>query len=528
MKENIIYFIEIIATIVLVAIGFIFYEGKHKKGFLKFLSVIMLIFVITIGTTFVFKNQKKNVEEIIIGENSAQEETPIMEIGEIVIEVNSTEKIKKPKTTYRSKDVTENVRIIGNVDNKKIGEYKIRFELDTLEGVYSKETVVKVADTKPPEIILNGDENYKLSYTKKYEEPGYKAIDAYEGDLTANIKTSKLEIDEKRTDIKYEVADSFGNKAEKVRTIEFIDDVPPVITLNGSDTTVYLNDEYEEKGANAKDEIEGDLTEKITISGRVDTSKEGTYIITYKVTDFSGNESKKERRVVVEKQSMLSLQTQAQNGSDGSKKGVIYLTFNDGPSNNITPKILDILNEKKVGATFFVRNYDTQGEKIVKREYQEGHTVAIHGYSNEYNKIYTSEEAYMENITKLQEKIKTSTGYNSIITRFPGGSSNEVSNFNPGIMTKLTKLVLERGYRYFDWNVTSKDEENGTTSKDIYNNVVSELSKSKQNVVLMHDIDSNTKLLDALGKIIDYGLENGYTFSKITETTPLVTQKVNN
>ena len=83
MKENIIYFMEIIATIVLVAIGFIFYEGQHKKGFLKFLSVIMLIFVITIGTTFVFKNQKKNVEEIIIGENSAQEETPIMEIGEI-------------------------------------------------------------------------------------------------------------------------------------------------------------------------------------------------------------------------------------------------------------------------------------------------------------------------------------------------------------------------------------------------------------------------------------------------------------
>ena len=523
-----IYLIEIMFTIASIIIGLIIYEGKHKKGFWKFLSIILLICTITIGATFMLEKPKMEVNEIIEEETSTKD-TPKMETGDIVIEVNSTEKVKKPKTIYHSKDVTENVRIIGEVDYQKIGEYKIKFELDTSSGIYSKEAVVKIVDTKPPKITLEGEENYKLSYTKKYTEPGYKAIDEYEGDLTANVQIRKLEIDEKRIDIKYEVSDSSGNKAEKLRTVELIDDVPPVLTLNGEDkTVVYLNDEYEEKGAKAKDEIEGDLTDQISILGSVNTSKEGTYIITYKVADFNGNETKKEREVEVKKQPLLSLQTQAQNGSNGSKKGVIYLTFNDGPSNNVTSKVLDILKEKNIEATFFILNYDVQGEKLVKREYEEGHTVAIQGYSNEYSKIYASEENYMNNLTKLQEKIKASTGYNATITRFPGGSSNVVSKFNPGIMTRLTNLVLERGYRYFDWNVSSGDTEASTTSQNIYNNVVSEISKSKQNVVLMHDINSNTKLLEVLGKIIDYGLENGYKFSKITEDTPLVTNKVNN
>ena len=145
-----------------------------------------------------------------------------------------------------------------------------------------------------------------------------------------------------------------------------------------------------------------------------------------------------------------------------------------------------------------------------------------------YSEIYKSEDAYMANITKLQEKIKKSTGYNATITRFPGGSSNTVSRFNPGIMSRLTRLVTQKGYRYFDWNVSSGDAGGTSTSEGVYNNVINGLSKSKQNVVLMHDFGSNTKLLGALGDIIDYGKANGYTFSRITESTPMVTHGVNN
>ena len=130
--------------------------------------------------------------------------------------------------------------------------------------------------------------------------------------------------------------------------------------------------------------------------------------------------------------------------------------------------------------------------------------------------------------TQLQEKIKNSTGYNATITRFPGGSSNTVSRYNPGIMTILCNEVISRGYKYFDWNVSSGDAGGAKTSQDVYNNVINGLRKNRANVVLMHDFGGNTKTLNALADIIDYGLNNGYTFSNITESTPMVTHNVNN
>lgn len=266
----------------------------------------------------------------------------------------------------------------------------------------------------------------------------------------------------------------------------------------------------------------GDLTDKIQIEGAVDTSKIGNYTINYKVKDASGNEATKTRIVVV-----TNAPAQAKPGTDGAK-GVIYLTFDDGPSSSITPQILDILKKKNVPATFFILNYSDANEYLVKREAAEGHTIAIHGYSHNYSEIYQSEEAYMQNITALQEKIKNSTGVNTIITRFPGGSSNTVSKFNPGIMTRLTKLVVDSGYKYFDWNVSSGDAGGARTSEDVYNNVTRGLRKNRMNVVLMHDFSGNTKTLNALEAIIDYGTQNGYTFARITENTPMITHGVNN
>lgn len=226
---------------------------------------------------------------------------------------------------------------------------------------------------------------------------------------------------------------------------------------------------------------------------------------------------------------VLEIKKEVNKGQAKDEKcGVIYLTFDDGPSMNITPKILDILKKKNIKATFFILNYDSKKEAIVKREVNEGHTVAIHGYSHDYKEIYKSEEVYMQNIKKLQDKIKASTGYNATITRFPGGSSNTVSKYNPGIMTRLTKKVVNAGYKYFDWNVTSGDAGEAKSSSDVYNNVINNLSKSRSNVVLMHDFSGNTKTLNALEDIINYGLNNGYTFSKITENTPMVTHSVNN
>ena len=504
--NNIIYLSEVIVLVIALLTLFIVFKVKHKKGLLKFLGISVGVFVIIFGITFVLEKPEIKLDEIKD------------------IEVKSGEKIVLPNASYHFQDVTNNGKIVGNIDYDKIGEYEVTYEVNTLIGKYSRKLIVKVVDTTPPEISLEGGEEYKQSYAKEYTEPGVKVIDNYDGDITDKVNITQEKIDDLNFTVKYEVKDSSGNKAEKIRKVTIVDDIAPVITLNGSDKmNITLNGKYEEKGATAIDEKDGDLTSKIQVEGSVDTTKEGTYTITYKVSDNSQNEGVQKRTVIVKKQLVYDIQAK-----NGGTAGTIYLTFDDGPSTNITPKILDILKNKNVKATFFILNYNSQGEALVKRAYNEGHTIAIHGYSHDYNQIYKSEDAYMNNLISLQNKIKNSTGFTATITRFPGGSSNTVSKFNPGIMSRLCKLVVDRGFKYFDWNVSSGDAGGATNSDQVYNNVVKSLSKSRANVVLMHDFSSNAKVLDALPRIIDFGIENGYSFSKITENTPMVTHKPNN
>ncbi len=95
-------------------------------------------------------------------------------------------------------------------------------------------------------------------------------------------------------------------------------------------------------------------------------------------------------------------------------------------------------------------------------------------------------------------------------------------------MTSLSKEVLNRGYHYFDWNVSSGDAGGANTKQKVYSNVVNGLRYNRSNVVLMHDFEGNYKTLNALADIIDYGLKNNYKFETITMDTPMVTHKPNN
>ncbi len=211
-------------------------------------------------------------------------------------------------------------------------------------------------------------------------------------------------------------------------------------------------------------------------------------------------------------------------------KNAIYLTFDDGPSLTSTPKVLDILKKHKVKATFFVINYDKRGAKLIKRADREGHTIAIHGYSHNYASIYKSEAAYMKNVTSLQKKLNDLIGYDTWLTRFPGGSSNMVSrNYNKGIMRRLVKKVDKAGFSYFDWNVSSGDASTVTkTSEQVYRNVTRSLKKNQDNIVLMHDFSGNYKTINALERIIKYAKKKGFTFKAITDSTAQIHHNLNN
>lgn len=435
--------------------------------------------------------------------------------GDDIIKLSYLDTYKEEGATARFlwKDITPLIKTTGKVENKKVGEYKIEYKVDYL--IYHKKLTrtVRIIDDKKPSITLNGNINQIVCPKHQYKEEGYKAFDEYDGDITDKVILKKED-----NKIIYQVEDSSKNKDEKIREIIYQDNEKPKITLKGSSKqNIYLNNPYKEYGFTANDNCDGDITNKVTMSGKVDVNRIGTYTITYNVKDEFGNETSIERKVNVIKRSIT-------NNNTIGKKGVIYLTFDDGPS-NVTSGILDILKEEGVKATFFVTN--NGDDYLIKRENDEGHTVALHTATHNYSKVYSSVDAYFNDLKIVHDRVQRITGKDSRIIRFPGGSSNTVSRrYTTGIMTTLTSEVLRQGYHYFDWNISSGDAGGAYNANQVYQSVINNLSKNRANMILMHDTKIYTR--DALRNIIRYGKENGYSFEAITMNTPMITHQVNN
>lgn len=198
----------------------------------------------------------------------------------------------------------------------------------------------------------------------------------------------------------------------------------------------------------------------------------------------------------------------------------VYLTFDDGPSQN-TELILDILKEYNVKATFFVIGSNNEySRSLYKRIVDEGHTIALHSYTHRYSKIYASLDAYKEDLQKISDLVYDATGVRSKFIRFPGGSSNKVSHVS---MRDIIKYVVGEGYTYFDWNVINGDATGKAyTVDELVENVFNDCGKYDTNIILMHDAESKTSTVEALPKILDRLIEEGYLILPIDEnTTPI-------
>ena len=410
----------------------------------------------------------------------------------------------------------------GEVDVSKTGEYTVEWSVSYFGGSQTRACTVSVVDTTPPEITLVPEEREYILPDAEYDDPGYAAADLADGDLTASV----TRVIEGRV-ATYTVTDSAGNTATVTREIPFNDPIPPEITLKGEKSYDFKVGEgkFEEPGYTASDNLDGDLTDNVEVKGSVDNAVPGVYTLRYVVRDSYGNERTVKRTVTIRRADGTVPGSEGSGGSggsgdddspeiDGSGK-VVYLTFDDGPS-KYTEKLLDVLAKYNVKATFFV--VKTGRVDLIAREAAEGHTVAVHSLTHEYKDIYASEEAYFKDFNAMNEIIKEKTGSYSKLLRFPGGSSNTVSRFNKGIMTRLAALVEEKGYKYFDWNVSSGDAGGTTSTEQVYKNVINGIKNRKYSVVLQHDIKGFS--VNAVEKIIQWGLEHGFTFLPLTEDSP--------
>jgi len=192
---------------------------------------------------------------------------------------------------------------------------------------------------------------------------------------------------------------------------------------------------------------------------------------------------------------------------------VAYLTFDDGPSVSVTPKILDILKEENIKATFFVIGKSVEEHpEIVKRAYDEGHYIANHGYSHNNSTLYKSTESFINEVKKTDAAIGKAIGidnYCSHIFRFPNGFMSPIYKNQK---ENAVSLLMNMGYTYVDWNCLNNDSVKKYTNHQLLNNLKQSCKDQNTLVVLMHDTkdvnDSSLVLKDS----ILYLKSQGYTF----------------
>lgn len=192
---------------------------------------------------------------------------------------------------------------------------------------------------------------------------------------------------------------------------------------------------------------------------------------------------------------------------------VAYLTFDDGPSTNITPQILRVLDEYQIKATFFVLGCNVaRYPHIVKQEYDTGHYIANHGYSHAYDSIYSNPQVVLDEYVTTERLVREAIGvseYSSHLFRFPGGSGGKKY---ATVKAQAKQLLSDNNILYIDWNSLTNDSVGRPTEESIIRDLVSTVGNKNSVVILMHDAASKQLTASMLPHVLNYLIQQGYKF----------------
>lgn len=252
------------------------------------------------------------------------------------------------------------------------------------------------------------------------------------------------------------------------------------------------------------------------VGGKI-SHKKNTVVVSAANSDLKGTEKKTSDEVMNKRESVVSNDNKNNSSSGGfdpyqaDGKKVAYLTFDDGPSTNNTPKILDILKKYDVKATFFVIGQCAeQNSDLIKREVSEGHVIGNHTYSHNMKHIYSDPAVFVSDLDKGDKVLKSIIGndYNLKLVRFPGGS------FGPKL-AHFREAAKKSGYHYIDWNDLTGDAEHNSVP---VNSLLDELKRYTVHdhvVILMHDAPAKNTTVEALPQVIEYLKSQGYSFETL-------------
>ncbi len=239
---------------------------------------------------------------------------------------------------------------VGEIDWSKKGEQEIFYYAEGLGKKGQVKRLVKVVDTTAPQILLTYKaEVYTLPGTV-YEEEGYSAKDNYDGDIT-----EKVTREERDGVVYYTVMDSSGNIATVHREIVYDDPIAPEITLIGeSEIVLEVGTVFEEPGYTALDNVDGDLTASVTVTGIIDMSQMGTYILTYSVNDTYQNTANVQRIIIVKDSKFPDIKLEGSSklvlklGKDYKEPGYMATDNYDGEITSAVT-VTGSVNKNKIG-----------------------------------------------------------------------------------------------------------------------------------------------------------------------------------
>ncbi|MCM1252175.1 MAG: N-acetylmuramoyl-L-alanine amidase [Clostridium sp.] len=185
----------------------------------------------------------------------------------------------------------------------------------------------------------------------------------------------------------------------------------------------------------------------------------------------------------------------------------MYLTFDDGPSEENTARVLDVLKERNIKATFFLVGENVRRHpEMAKRIVEEGHTIGIHSDTHDYKNIYADVDSFMQDLEAAHQIIYEVTGVDTKLVRFPGGSINA---YNEKVSESIIEEMTKQGYVYFDWNASLGDAVENAVPENLVANGVETTLGRKRIVMLAHDVVYSTGvcLNDLLDKLPEYEMK---------------------
>lgn len=275
----------------------------------------------------------------------------------------------------------------------------------------------------------------------------------------------------------------------------------------------YCDDRYEEESERLAGLFRKYIVQTTGVKGRELSETDSLYVIRESdmpscliETGFLSNSAERRKLTDPEYQDLI-----AEGIADGVNyyffPKTMYLTFDDGPSEENTNAILDVLKEKNIKATFFVVGENVEKHpEIARRIVEEGHTIGIHCYRHDYDALYASPEAYMEDFEKAYRIVYETTGVEVKLFRFPGGSQND---YNKKVYKEIIRRMTEEGFIYFDWNASLEDAVTRGEPEVLIENAASSTLKRKKVVMLAHDTVHATAVCldDLIDSFPEYRME---------------------